>query len=347
MKSEIKFKFSALFIYLLITLHYQYLSFNIAKKKNNNERKAQTKALVDNFLESMKNLRKRKTSKYKKNNIKIKLTNKGHKNIVNYGDLRNLDIKLSKTKTKSQLNKNKSKKENVKQIKNMKENKSKINEIKNKLKTIQDDKLILQYKKGIYDTFTEDGIEYFPYLIKSKDEKTNSFPNQVNTKIDSKNILNFAMGFAVGFGLNAEANNDLVKCFNNSPQRVESVENFISETSKLSTTVVEAEKSNNSFLSLMIGLFSTLKCDSFKRTVFSFLKNKLISWGIKGLLYVTTGPVGLLVKMGYDIVKLGIEVSNYKKALLENPIDYTTLGSTVGRICYYFQDLFFRKKRRI
>ncbi len=87
-------------------------------------------------------------------------------------------------------------------------------------------------------------------------------------------------------------------------------------------------------------------CGPFRETVFSFIKNRLLNIGVKGLAYAAGGIIGVLIKGTYDLYKLLSEVKNFYKIKSKRPIDFSNLGSSIGKIIYYTQNLLMKRKRK-
>lgn len=200
-----------------------------------------------------------------------------------------------------------------------------------------------------------DKIKYQVFDPKNlnKINTSNTFPDELKNlkkfKLNSKNISKFTLGFAAGYGLNTEVTKDLEECFN-IKEKKENIENMItilsSDESTSDTKNDISENVQNTIISKIIGVFSFLNCSAFKKSILGFLKNKIIKWGINSLIYIATGPVGILVKYGYDTVKLAYEIKNFLNSLHSHPIDYTKSGSALGRVIYYLSDLLVRRKRK-
>ncbi len=107
-----------------------------------------------------------------------------------------------------------------------------------------------------------------------------------------------------------------------------------------------AKETTKSFTILAVEFFSNFKdCAPFRETFFSFLKNRIINLGIKGVAYAVGGVIGVLLKSSYDLYKLLTEIKNFYRIRSNHPIDYFNLGSSVGKIIYYTQNLIIKKKK--
>jgi len=178
--------------------------------------------------------------------------------------------------------------------------------------------------------------------------------NKLKSAEDS-NFFKFMLGFGVGFGLKVDASEDLKKCFlSDKKNNAKIIENFIfSEAEKNDNANILAKDKENqkvsalSFTKIAMEFFTKFKdCKAFKETFFAFVKNKIINLGIKGIAYIVAGPLGLLLKGTYDVYKIITEISDFYKLKKQNPIDYYNLGSAVGKIIYYTQNILFRRKKR-
>ncbi len=160
--------------------------------------------------------------------------------------------------------------------------------------------------------------------------------------------INFIVGLAVGYGLNTEASQELKECFIRKEKH--GGENIID---KFLQKVDNKHKSNNendkqestSFTRMALDFFAHFKdCGPLKDTILTFIKNRLINIGIKGLSYVIGGPLGLIAKGTYDTIKLTLEVKNFYNLLKQSHRDYLNLGTCVGRIIYYTQNLLLKRR---
>ena len=180
---------------------------SILIEKTNSLKSYRKKKIKSNLLR-----KKAKTTKKIHHPNKLKFTNNGQKRIVNYTDLAHLNVEIIKNKRK-------------KEFLNHPEKIKKDREITEKLKN----DLHL-------NSFTNEGITYFPYIIKhpSKKEVNNHFPNQTQNSEEktSDKIKNFVIGFAIGFGLNAEANSGLYQCFDDKKTSIEEINSITIEILK-------------------------------------------------------------------------------------------------------------------
>lgn len=172
---------------------------------------------------------------------------------------------------------------------------------------------------------------------------------------EESNFVKFILGFGVGFGLKVDASEDLKRCFfEHKKKNSKIIKTFIfSETEKNNNSnILEKDKekqkeSAKSFTKTAMELFSRFKeCNAFKETFLTFIKNKIISIGVKGVAYIIAGPLGLLLKGTYDVYKIITEISNFYKLKKQNPIDYYNLGSAVGKIIYYTQNILLKRKKK-
>lgn len=186
--------------------------------------------------------------------------------------------------------------------------------------------------------------------------KTHIKRHKSHSTHESENkYLKFVIGLAVGFGLGIDATEELKNCFkNNSQQYKHNIKEFIAiRTNSNSENIMEKEKneqkeSATSFTKIVLEFFSRFKeCNAFRDTIFTFVKSKIINIGLKGLAYVLAGPLGLLLKGTYDIYKLISEVSNFYSIKNKMPLDYYNLGSSVGKIVYYAQNILLKRRRKL
>lgn len=171
-------------------------------------------------------------------------------------------------------------------------------------------------------------------LSKSKKNNTRSIQNSVK----------FITGLATGYGLNTDASEQLKDCFIQKEKHSHKmVDKFIKKTHN--------SKNNENldtfnFTKSVLEFFVNLKdCAPFRETILTFIKNRIISIGIKGVAYVIGGPLGLLAKGAYDTVKLTSEINSFYNELQKTHKDFLKLGSAVGKIIYYSQNLLLRKRK--
>ena len=162
----------------------------------------------------------------------------------------------------------------------------------------------------------------------------------------NQNHLNFILGFALGYGLTTDATEELKNCFlEKEKSSGEIIEKFLDSTKNQKKDLVNEEKKNVAFTTTAMNFIAKFKdCPPLKDTIMTFIKNHLISIGIKGIAFALAGPIGLLIKSAYHIIKLGFEIHDYYKNLNSAKLDYTKLGSNVGKIIYYAQNMLMRKK---
>jgi len=181
--------------------------------------------------------------------------------------------------------------------------------------------------------------------------------NTVNSESQSEkqdNLYKFLLGFGFGFGLKVDATEDLKECFyKKKEENNNSIEIFISSAQNSeSEYIIEKKKEEQktlatSFTKSALELFTKFKeCKAFQETFFTFVKNKIINFGVKGLAYIIAGPLGLAIKGTYDIYKIISEINNFHSIKKKIPLDYYNLGSSVGKIVYYTQNILLRKRRR-
>jgi hypothetical protein len=183
--------------------------------------------------------------------------------------------------------------------------------------------------------------------------------------------VDFIAGVGIGYGLSVEATEELKKCFKEKEKSNKIVEMFLKKIDKIDIDLENTEISENqnntinalssdntstsnnqeqitavSFTKKVLNMFSKLKdCAPFKETFFSFIKYKLINIGVKGIAYAVGGVIGVLIKGAYDLIKLVSSMNDFYAARGENQIDYVRLGSNVGKIIYYAQNLALRKRK--
>ncbi len=171
------------------------------------------------------------------------------------------------------------------------------------------------------------------------------------------NFIKFMLGFGVGFGLKVDASEDLKKCFLADKEKNGMIiKNFIFESTENNNSnhsnILAEEKENQkqsalSFTKTAMEFFVKFKdCNAFKETLMTFIKNKVINLGIKGIAYIFAGPLGILLKGTYDIYKIITEIGNFYQLKKQSPVDYYNLGSAVGKIIYYTQNILLRRKKR-
>lgn len=173
--------------------------------------------------------------------------------------------------------------------------------------------------------------------------KTKSFVKINSSKYSkhcSKGIsMQFLSGLVIGLGLKIDSSNQLEECLNYNSEN--NLNMFIEKVK------IKEDVQPKYFLKLALELFKRLNnCSVFKESVLSLIKNKLLSLTIKGIIYVVSGPIGLFVKSSYNLIKITTEIKSFVNNINSKEIDYNTLGSSVGKIIYYTQDLVFRRRRR-
>ncbi len=203
--------------------------------------------------------------------------------------------------------------------------------------------------------------------IKSKEEfdskiyhrSENSFKryrinNENENEKEENRFFKFLVGFGMGFGLKVDASEELKNCFfADKKKNTNSIKDFIASTEntelkKISEKKIEQKQSASSFTKLALELLGKFKkCKPFKETFLSFVKNKIINLGIKGIAYILAGPLGLILKGTYDIYKIITEINNFYKIRKIVPVDHFKLGSAVGKIIYYTQNILFKRKMRL
>lgn len=166
--------------------------------------------------------------------------------------------------------------------------------------------------------------------------------------------LNFIIGMGVGYGLKVEATEDFKQCFLKTEKSDQMLETFLEKTNTIQRTETQALESNNkgkqrlaakSFTKAALEFFAKFKdCAPFRETFFSFVKTKLINVTVKGIAYAVGGVIGVLIKSAYDLIKLLTEIKNYYNISSKPPVDYFKLGSSIGKILYYTQNLALRKR---
>jgi hypothetical protein len=179
--------------------------------------------------------------------------------------------------------------------------------------------------------------------------------NSSSLKLENEHI-NFIAGLAVGYGLSAEASDELKKCFIEKEEKGHKIiNNFLNKISHINYTGKLSEKELGEeektecvcFTKKILNFFGKFKdCAPFHETIFGFIKNRLMSLGVKGIAYALGGPLGLLIKSAYDIYKIASEISDFHHTLTSKHRDYLKLGSSVGKIIYYTQNLLMRRRKR-
>jgi hypothetical protein len=184
--------------------------------------------------------------------------------------------------------------------------------------------------------------------------------NRKKTSDKNEKFIKFITGMGVGYGLSVEATEDLKNCFLNKQNSNNLIQIFLNKSSKnvkrkeilkIDSELKEVqEKKAKNFTKEVLDFFAHFKdCAPFRETFFSFVKTRLINIGVKGLAYAVGGVIGVLLKSGYNLYKLISEIKNFYLIRSKNSLDYFQLGSTVGKIVYYTQNLVLRRrlKRRL
>jgi hypothetical protein len=166
--------------------------------------------------------------------------------------------------------------------------------------------------------------------------------------------LKFITGMGIGYGLNHEANEQLKNCFIQKSDSEKIVNKFFNkadhikrkqETKLNSNVSYEKKEAANGFTKEVVDFFTNFKdCAPFRETFLQFVKTRIISITVKGLVYAAGGIIGLLLKASYDIYKLISEIQNFYNIRTNKPVDYLQLGSSVGKIVYFTQNLLIKRK---
>jgi hypothetical protein len=184
---------------------------------------------------------------------------------------------------------------------------------------------------------------------------------------DLENYINFIVGMGIGYGLSVDASEELKMCFIKKKNNQKIVEEFFNRTeNNENIELLNIDKNNQAenqlnqqteerkiqkkitktFTKQALEFFANFRdCAPFRETIFSFIKNRLLNIGIKGIAYAAGGLIGLLIKGTYDLLKLLTEIKNFYNLKTKRPIDYINLGSSLGKIIYYTQNLIIRKRK--
>lgn len=183
-----------------------------------------------------------------------------------------------------------------------------------------------------------------------------TFKKQKSKAPQESKFLKFMLGFGVGFGLKVDASEELKKCFyTDKKKKAKTIKNFIfdeTEKNNNNANILEKDKENQkesaqSFTKTAMEFFAKFKdCNAFKETFLTFVKNKVINIGLKGIAYIVAGPLGLILKGTFDVYKIISEIASFYKLKKQNPVDYYNLGSAVGKVIYYTQNILLRRKKR-
>lgn len=187
-------------------------------------------------------------------------------------------------------------------------------------------------------------------------------------KSDSfEKAIDFLGGFLLAFNNSIDANEKLKKCFIDSgkdlAKRVnnffkgvsespyteeENLKNLEKTTKENGKEIKQLDKSSESFISLVFNLIKEISiCPAFQSSLFSFITHKIINFGIKAVLLIFTGPVGLIIKSSIDAFWLIKEIISFYKLLKEIKKDYVKLGGCVGRIAKILDNLIFKKYKKM
>lgn len=179
--------------------------------------------------------------------------------------------------------------------------------------------------------------------------KTYRMEIKLKTVSKESNNIKFITGLGVGYGLSVEASEELKNCFiKNEKTNNNIVNKFFAKTKTLKRKNQKDKKQKVfSFTSEALNFFAKFKnCNPVRETIFTFIKQRIINIGMKGLAYAIGGPLGLLIKSGYHLFKFLSEMKTFYHLRAKKPIDYYSLGSSVGKVVYYTQNLMFRRRRR-
>lgn len=163
----------------------------------------------------------------------------------------------------------------------------------------------------------------------------------------------FVIGIAVGYGLNTEASDEIKKCFQEKEKHHSKlIEHFFKNINSQRGVFKDQpkeklEEGTKGFLSSARELFAEIRnCPPLRQSVMALIGNKILSLAVKGVIYVATGMTGLLIKTGYDIYKLASEIYSFYNSMQEKKKDYIKLGTSLGKILYYSQNILLRRRRR-
>lgn len=204
-----------------------------------------------------------------------------------------------------------------------------------------DTKLMKKHKRNIHDQehFEERNLPKLNYRVAKDDSK------------ETSKMVKFVTGVGVGFGLGVDATEELKNCFLKKENHNSIINKFMEKSNSFNKQEFKEEnkmvkESTKSFTTEVINLFSNFKdCAPFQETFFTFIKMRILNLGIKGIAFAAGGIIGLLIKGSYDLIKLLKEINNFYKVRSHHPVDYYNLGSSVGKIIYYTQNLIVKKRR--
>ena len=179
--------------------------------------------------------------------------------------------------------------------------------------------------------------------------------------------LDFLGGFLLAFNNSIDASEKLKKCFVNSgkdlSKRVndffkgasetpynddEKLKDLEKKTKDKGKEIKQLDKPSESFISLVFNLVKEIAiCPAFQSSFLSFITHKIINFGIKALLLLFTGPVGLIIKSSIDAFWIIKEIISFYKLMKEVKKDYVKLGGCVGRIAKNLDNLLFKKFKKM
>lgn len=167
----------------------------------------------------------------------------------------------------------------------------------------------------------------------------------------NNNYIDFMVGIGLGYGLSAEHIEELKQCFVEKEQLNRNyVDLFLEKSRNSNPSSKEGTRNNNKevaqgFLSNVFDFFSNFKdCVQIRDTLLSFALSKLKNYAIKGAAYVFGGIFGVLLKGVYDTYRIISQINYFHEVESKQPVDYTELGSTVGKIASIAQNIALKKR---
>jgi hypothetical protein len=159
------------------------------------------------------------------------------------------------------------------------------------------------------------------------------------------------VGIGMGYGLSMESTEELKKCFlEKQDKNSRVVDIFLEKASSIEPESSSGASNNNKqvaqgFLSSVYEFFGNFKdCAPLRDTILSFIMSKITNYAVKGIAYAVGGFIGVLVKGAYDAYKIISEINHFHEIESTLPVNYTELGSTIGRIVSIAQNIAMKKR---
>ena len=161
------------------------------------------------------------------------------------------------------------------------------------------------------------------------------------------------VGVMLGYGLSLVGIEEIKECFvKQSSVNTHILESILenSETNQggeeEGNKIVKTEESTSFGEKMKTFLILVENCSAIQHSMFSLIKGYILNFFIKGLVYAIGGFTGLMIKGLWDTYKLKTHIDHFNDVRNNTPINYTELGSDVGKIIRIIQNIALRKKFR-